>query len=113
MTGGVAVVLGTIGANFGAGMTGGMAYIYDPNETAIELLNMDSLVTCRVGVSFWEEQLYALIQMHYKETSSQKAEEILQDWDTEKSKFLQICPNEMLDKLSHPLSSESDAIPAE
>ena len=41
MTGGVAVVLGTIGANFGAGMTGGMAYIYDPNETAIELLNMD------------------------------------------------------------------------
>ena len=113
MTGGVAVVLGTIGANFGAGMTGGMAYIYDPNETAIELLNMDSLVTCRVGVSFWEEQLYALIQMHYKETSSQQAEEILQDWDTEKSKFLQICPKEMLDKLSHPLSSESDAIPAE
>tara|TARA_A200000113_G_scaffold60510_1_gene51847 strand:- start:3469 stop:6060 length:2592 start_codon:yes stop_codon:yes gene_type:complete len=113
MTGGVAVVLGTIGANFGAGMTGGMAYIYDPNETAIELLNMDSLVTCRVGVSFWEEQLYALIQMHYKETSSQKAEEILQDWDTEKSKFFQICPKEMLDKLSHPLSSESDAIPAE
>ena len=113
MTGGVAVVLGTIGANFGAGMTGGMAYIYDPNETAIELLNMDSLVTCRVGVSFWEEQLYALIQMHYKETSSQQAEEILQDWDTEKSKFLQICPKEMLDKLSHPLSYESDAIPAE
>ena len=113
MTGGVAVVLGTIGANFGAGMTGGMAYIYDPNETAIELLNMDSLVTCRVGVSFWEEQLYALIQMHYKETSSQQAEEILQDWDTEKFKFLQICPKEMLDKLSHPLSYESDAIPAE
>ena len=113
MTGGVAVVLGTIGANFGAGMTGGMAYIYDPNETAIELLNMDSLVTCRVGVSFWEEQLYALIQMHYRETSSQQAEEILQDWDTEKSKFLQICPKEMLDKLSHALSSESDAIPAE
>ncbi|NCX90119.1 MAG: glutamate synthase large subunit, partial [Rhodobacteraceae bacterium] len=113
MTGGVAVVLGTIGANFGAGMTGGMAYIYDPNETAIELLNMDSLVTCRVGVSFWEEQLYALIQMHYRETSSQQAEEILQDWDTEKSKFLQICPKEMLDKLSHPLSYESDAIPAE
>ena len=82
-------------------------------RTAIELLNMDSLVTCRVGVSFWEEQLYALIQMHYKETSSQQAEEILQDWDTEKSKFLQICPKEMLDKLSHPLSYESDAIPAE
>ncbi len=113
MTGGVAVILGSVGANFGAGMTGGMAYIYDPNETAFEFLNMDSLVTCRVGSSVWEEQLYSLLKMHFEETSSQKAEEILQHWDTEKTKFLQICPKEMLDKLPHPLSYESDSIPAE
>ena len=113
MTGGVAVILGSVGANFGAGMTGGMAYIYDPNETALEFLNMDSLVTCRVGSSVWEEQLYSLLKMHFEETSSQKAEEILQHWDTEKTKFLQICPKEMLDKLPHPLSYESDSIPAE
>ncbi len=113
MTGGVAVILGSVGANFGAGMTGGMAYIYDPNETAFDFLNMDSLVTCRVGSSVWEEQLYSLLKMHFEETSSQKAEEILQHWDTEKTKFLQICPKEMLDKLPHPLSYESDSIPAE
>ena len=113
MTGGVAVILGSVGANFGAGMTGGMAYIYDPNETALEFLNMDSLVTCRVGSSVWEEKLYSLLKMHFEETSSQKAEEILQHWDTEKTKFLQICPKEMLDKLPHPLSYESDSIPAE
>ena len=113
MTGGVAVILGSVGANFGAGMTGGMAYIYDPNETALEFLNMDSLVTCRVGSSVWEEQLYSLLKMHFEETSSQKVEEILQHWDTEKTKFLQICPKEMLDKLPHPLSYESDSIPAE
>ena len=113
MTGGVAVILGSVGANFGAGMTGGMAYIYDPNETALEFLNMDSLVTCRVGSSVWEEQLCSLLKMHSEETSSQKAEEILQNWDTEKTKFLQICPKEMLDKLPHPLSYDSDSIPAE
>ena len=113
MTGGVAVILGTIGANFGAGMTGGMAYIYDPDGTALELLNVESLVTCKVEVSFWGEQLFALIKMHHEETSSQKAGEILQHWETERYNFLQICPKEMLDKLSHPLSSEMNSIPAE
>ena len=113
MTGGVAIILGTIGANFGAGMTGGMAYIYDPNGTALELLNVESLVTGKVEVSFWEEQLFSLIKMHHEETSSQKAGEILQHWDMEKYNFLQICPKEMLDKLPHPLSSEMNSIPAE
>ena len=113
MTGGVAIILGTIGANFGAGMTGGMAYIYDPNGTALELLNVESLVAGKVEVSFWEEQLFSLIKMHHEETSSQKAGEILQHWDTEKYNFLQICPKEMLDKLPHPLSSEMNSIPAE
>jgi glutamate synthase (NADPH) large chain len=47
MTGGVAVILGSIGANFGAGMTGGMAYLYDPEGTSAPLINLDSLVTCR------------------------------------------------------------------
>jgi glutamate synthase (NADPH/NADH) large chain len=51
--------------------------------------------------------------MHHEETSSQKAGEILQHWDTEKYNFLQICPKEMLDKLPHPLSSEMNSIPAE
>ena len=113
MTGGVAIILGTIGANFGAGMTGGMAYINDPDGTALELLNVESLVTGKVEVSFWEEQLFSLIKMHHEETSSQKAGEILQHWDTEKYNFLQICPKEMLDKLPHPLSSEMNSIAAE
>jgi glutamate synthase domain-containing protein 3 len=41
MTGGVAVILGRIGANFGAGMTGGMAYVYDPEGVAEDLMNLD------------------------------------------------------------------------
>ncbi|MFP3385634.1 glutamate synthase large subunit [Tritonibacter scottomollicae] len=113
MTGGVAVILGTIGANFGAGMTGGMAYLYDPEGTAEHLMNMESLVTCPLTVDHWEAELKALVERHLAETGSRKAAEILQHWDSEKQHFLQVCPKEMLNKLPHPIATESSAIPAE
>ncbi|WP_171234596.1 glutamate synthase large subunit [Ruegeria sp. HKCCA6837] len=113
MTGGVAVILGDIGANFGAGMTGGMAYLYDPEGRAQALMNMETLVTCPVSVAHWEEQLKALITRHAEESDSRKAVDILQHWDMEKGNFLQVCPKEMLNKLSHPLSIEATAVPAE
>ena len=113
MTGGVAVILGTIGANFGAGMTGGMAYLYDPEGLAPELMNMETLVTCPVTVDHWEGQLKALIEAHHAETASVKAAQILQEWDAEKANFLQVCPTEMLKHLAAPLGVEEEAIPAE
>jgi len=113
MTGGVAVILGDIGANFGAGMTGGMAYLYDPEGKAEKLMNMETLVTCPVTVDHWEEQLKSLIETHQAETFSRKAADILQHWDVEKAHFLQVCPKEMLNKLSHPLTNEVAAVPAE
>jgi glutamate synthase (NADPH/NADH) large chain len=113
MTGGVAVILGSIGANFGAGMTGGMAYLYDPEGVAANLINMESLVTCPVTQTHWLAELEDLIERHAAETGSRKAQEILQYWDIEKDNFLQVCPKEMLDKLAHPLGVEEDAIPAE
>jgi glutamate synthase (NADPH/NADH) large chain len=113
MTGGVAVILGTIGANFGAGMTGGMAYLYDPDGMAPALMNMETLVTCPVTVAHWEDQLKGLIERHAAETSSRKAADILQHWEMEKGHFIQICPKEMLLHLPQPLSVEETAIPAE
>jgi glutamate synthase (NADPH/NADH) large chain len=113
MTGGVAVILGDIGANFGAGMTGGMAYLYDPEGKAEKLMNMETLVTCPVTVEHWEEQLKSLIETHQAETFSRKAADILQHWEVEKANFLQVCPKEMLNKLSHPLTNEAQAVPAE
>ncbi|WP_299638791.1 glutamate synthase large subunit [uncultured Ruegeria sp.] len=113
MTGGVAVILGDIGANFGAGMTGGMAYLYDPEGKAEALMNKETLVTCPVSVDHWVEQLKSMIMRHAEETSSRKAADILQHWDVEKGNFLQVCPKEMLNKLSHPLSEEAAAVPAE
>ena len=106
--------LGPIGANFGAGMTGGMAYLYDPEGMAQDMLNMESLVTCTVTQEHWEAELKDLIERHVAETKSRKAQDILQHWDLEKGNFLQVCPKEMLNKIAHPLGIEdSVAVPAE
>jgi len=57
--------------------------------------------------------LHGLITRHHVESGSVKAAMILQDWDTEKANFVQVCPKEMLIHLKHPLSIEKAAIPAE
>ncbi len=113
MTGGVAVILGTIGANFGAGMTGGMAYLYDPDGAAEDFINGETLVTCAVSHPHWEAELRGLVERHARETDSQKARAILQDWDAERANFLQVCPKEMLVHLAQPLSDVAEAVPAE
>ncbi len=113
MTGGVAVILGEIGANFGAGMTGGMAYLHDPDGKAENVMNLETLVICPVTVQHWEDQLKGLIERHVKETGSRKAADILQHWDIERANFLQVCPKEMLAHLPAPLSEEPEAMPAE
>jgi glutamate synthase (NADPH/NADH) large chain len=112
-TGGVAVILGSIGANFGAGMTGGMAYLYDPERQTAPLINMETLVTCGVTVDHWEHQLKGLIVRHLAETGSRKAADILQHWELERGHFVQVCPKEMLVHLAAPLTHEKAAIPAE
>ena len=113
MTGGLAVILGEIGANFGAGMTGGMAYLYDPDGKAEGVMNLETLVTCPVTVPHWEDQLKGMIERHVAETGSVKARDILQHWDVEKANFLQVCPKEMLVHIPHPLTKDSAAVPAE
>ena len=113
MTGGVAVILGRIGANFGAGRTGGMAFLYDPKGVAEDFINAESLVTCAVSHPHWENQLLGLIERHASETDSVKAKRILDNWTDERRNFLQVCPKEMLTRLPHPLSDEREAVPAE
>jgi glutamate synthase (NADPH/NADH) large chain len=113
MTGGIAVILGSIGANFGAGMTGGMAYLYDPEGHALDLMNLETLVTCGVTVDHWEQELKGLIEKHALETGSRKAADILANWDEEKGNFLQVCPKEMLVHIKAPLTLEEKSIPAE
>ncbi|MGA1268756.1 MAG: glutamate synthase large subunit [Gemmobacter sp.] len=113
MTGGVAVILGRIGANFAAGMTGGMAYVHDPEGTARAMMNHETVVTCAVGHPHWEDDLHGLIARHAEETGSLKARAILADWGTERARFVQVCPREMLAHLPVPLEAAPQAVPAE
>ena len=108
MTGGTAVILGPVGANFGAGMTGGMAYIHDPEGTISERINTDSLVTLPLCSPYWQDQLKSLIETHAAETRSVLANEILSAWDTECTRFLHICPKEMINRLPQPLDPDAD-----
>jgi glutamate synthase (NADPH/NADH) large chain/glutamate synthase (ferredoxin) len=94
-------------------MTGGMAYVYDPDGRAEDFMNMESLVTSAVTHPHWEAQLKGLIERHAAETGSVKAKSILADWEAERAHFVQVCPKEMLIHLPHPLSEEPARVPAE
>lgn len=113
MTGGVAVILGWVGDNFGAGMTGGMAFVYDRAGDFDVRMNDENIVAVAVESDHWEGVLRDLIEEHVAETGSRRGEEILRHWSDELGKFRQVCPKEMLNRLSHPLSNRADAIPAE
>jgi len=104
MTGGTIVILGKVGDNFAAGMTGGMAFIYDPNEEFENYVNSSSVVWQIPETDFWKDCLKNLIKEHAEKTQSKIAHQILENYNDEVKKFKQVCPKEMIDKLLNPLS---------
>jgi glutamate synthase (NADPH) large chain len=103
MTGGTAVILGNVGDNFGAGFTGGMAFVYDPDDTFELRVNPDSITWQRLASSHWEAELRALVEEHARETTSRYAAMLLHDWDVEREKFWQVVPKEFVKYLPVPL----------
>jgi glutamate synthase (NADPH/NADH) large chain len=106
MTGGNIVILGDIGDNFGAGMTGGMAFIYDPENQFDKKVNPESVVWQIPETKFWIEHLKKLIQLHALETNSLISKKIIKNFENEINNFVQVCPKEMLDKLENPISNK-------
>ncbi len=106
MTGGNIIILGDIGDNFGAGMTGGMAFIYDPENQFDKKVNPESVVWQTPETKFWIEHLRKLIQEHVIETNSLISKKIAQNFENEINNFVQVCPKEMLDKLENPISNK-------
>ena len=92
MTGGVVVVLGSVGRNVGAGMTGGLAYFYDEEGTFQANVNPEIVTVQRVISSAGETQLRSLIEAHGEKTGSAKATAILADWSNALLKFWQVVP---------------------
>ena len=92
MTGGVVVMLGSVGRNVGAGMTGGIGYFYDKEGDFGDKLNPEIVKMQRLCTPEGEAQLKAIIERHYQLTGSERADEILGNWDEEKNRFWQIYP---------------------
>jgi glutamate synthase (NADPH) large chain len=122
MTGGVAVVLGDTGRNFAAGMSGGIAYVYDSNGQFGKLCNMSGVELEKIGLPelgradepgrprqrsasvedsgmgdplrFDAERLRILVERHLLFTGSAKARALLDDWDTALSRFVKVMPRD-------------------
>ena len=107
MTGGSIVILGDVGDNFGAGMTGGMAFVYDPNNEFPKKANPETIIWQIPETEFWKNNLKELVSKHYQETESNVSKNILENFDLEVNNFLQVCPKEMIDKLENPITNKS------
>jgi glutamate synthase domain-containing protein 2/glutamate synthase domain-containing protein 1/glutamate synthase domain-containing protein 3 len=90
MTGGVAVVLGEFGKNFGAGMSGGVAYLLDESGDFDRLHNPEMIKGAPVTDPEDINQLKALIQEHLEHTESLRAKEILDNWEAFLTKFVRV-----------------------
>ena len=113
MTGGIAVILNNVGDNFAAGMTGGMAFVLDRDGSFERKVNPDSVTWQRLSSAHWESVVKGLIERHQAETGSRWSESLLADWSRTRAAIWQICPREMLTRLTHPLSDNADLQAAE
>ena len=105
MTGGIVVILGEVGSNFAAGMSGGIAYVYDKNFTFINNFNSELSNMSEISINSKDENdLKNLIKNHVKYTNSEKGKKILLNWREELKKFKKVIPRDyekVLDKLNH------------
>jgi len=86
------VVLGRVGRNVGAGMTGGLAYFFDEDGSFPTKVNPEIVKVQRVIAPAGEQQLRTLLEAHAERTGSPKAKAILANWSESLSKFWQVVP---------------------
>ncbi|MBO1359143.1 glutamate synthase large subunit [Acetobacter sacchari] len=111
MTGGTVVILGETGDNFGAGFTGGMAFVYDADDSFEQKINPDNVFWQRVSDPKWEKTLRDLVETHARETHSSYAEMLLHKWRHTLPKFWQIVPKDYARVIGFPIP-EREAISA-
>jgi glutamate synthase (NADPH) large chain len=101
MTGGRVAILGPVGDNFGAGMTGGMAWIWDPKGNFARVANPDSIDWYPLA-DMSEEHIgryQTLLEMHAERTGSKRAKELLENWDKTLQQTHLIVPKEVADRI--------------
>ncbi|HEY9128442.1 MAG TPA: glutamate synthase large subunit [Sulfurovum sp.] len=95
MTGGVAVILGKTGVNFGAGMTGGKAFVYDMDGKFYEKVNPELVEPLRIDTDEWDTEMFelkALLKDYVEKTGSKRATYILENFRSEIRKFWMVAP---------------------
>lgn len=111
MTGGVIVVLGMSGRNIAAGMTGGIAYFLDEADNLLSKINQEIVSVKRINTREGEQQLLHLIKLFMKETSSIKAKNIINHWDSFLPRFWQLVPpSEMSNPVANVAFSSFEAL---
>ena len=111
MTGGTAVILGPVGRNFAAGMSGGTAYVLDDgtfrsyyNDEMVGLYPLDGLDVVTV---------YTLVRRHAELTGSQIAREILEDWPNMVQRFIKVLPHDYSDMLAAIATAKDEGLAGE
>ena len=95
MTGGTAVILGETGRNFGAGMSGGIAYVFDENDKFSGKFNSELCDSKQILVDSEDDKiLIKIVKKHLEETNSSLAKKMLSDWSNHISKFKKITPRD-------------------
>lgn len=94
MTGGVMVCLGSTGRNFAAGMSGGLAYVYDPDDKFPERCNMGLVGLETIDTAEEKEEVYSYIKEHVDMTGSALGQEMLDNWDSCYSRFVKVFPHD-------------------
>ncbi len=105
MTGGRAVILGPTGRNFAAGMSGGIAYVYDPAGQFLSRCNLQLVALEKLEDAVDIAELQELITLHRKFTGSSVAQRILESWDEALERFLEVMPVDYKRALAEMASS--------
>ena len=114
MTGGIAVVLGQTGRNFAAGMSGGVAYVWDEDKTFPSLVNREMVDLDPLGPDD-EAALKAIIDQHVVATGSDVGIRLLADWDAARSSFVKVMPRDykrVLDAAASARAAGTDELEA-
>jgi glutamate synthase (NADPH/NADH) len=110
MTGGIAIILGSTGRNFAAGMSGGLAYVYDVENEFKSKCNKESVSLDKLETDDDLQQVYELLIEFLADTGSKVSEFILKNWKKETSKFVKVYPHEYRKVLENLKSKQGKEI---
>ena len=94
MTGGCAVIIGPTGRNFAAGMSGGMAYVYDLHDTLPNLCNSEMVDLENLSTDTDDDTVVSMLKRHVHFTQSSVAQKILDQWKINRKKFVKVIPKD-------------------